>query len=251
MVRSHSERTIPTGRGAMTLATVNVDYRLARTAAPVREQAVQQLRKLVLNGYFQPGQRIIEHVVCELLDTSRTTVREALRQLEAEGLVEIQPGKGPSVVVVTERDVRDLYELREVLETFALSLFAERASEADMAALEQAFVGLEEAQAQGAASAVLEAKQLFYDVLFAGAGNAEIESVAQRIHWRVARIRLKSLGQPGRIERGIEELRTVIGLLKAGKSKAALEAYAVHMERARAAAIEVFRSQAATTITAI
>ncbi|GAF46885.1 GntR family transcriptional regulator [Rhodococcus wratislaviensis] len=214
-------------------------YRVARSAAPVREQAVIQLRNLVA-GRFQPGERVIEATVCELLGTSRTTVREALRQLETEGLIEIVPGKGPTVARVDESDIRDLYEIREVLESFAIMLFTERATADEKVRLASAFGDLEKASASGEATRVLEAKQVFYDVLFEGAHNNSISVLSQSIYYRVARVRLASLSAE-RIRAGIEELRIVHQFMAAGSGQEAQDAYAVHMQNAREAAVEAVK----------
>ena len=214
-------------------------YRVARSAAPVREQAVIQLRSL-LAGRFQPGERVTEATVCELLGTSRTTVREALRQLETEGLIEIVPGKGPTVARVSESDVRDLYEIREVLESFAIMLFTERATADEKARLASAFGDLEKAHASGEATRVLEAKQAFYDVLFEGAHNNSISALSQRIYYQVARVRLASLSAE-RIQDGIGELRIVHDFMAAGSAREAQDAYAVHMKNAREAAVEAVK----------
>jgi DNA-binding GntR family transcriptional regulator len=214
-------------------------YRVARSAAPVREQAVIQLRNLVA-GRFQPGERVIEATVCELLGTSRTTVREALRQLETEGLIEIVPGKGPTVARVDESDIRDLYEIREVLESFAIMLFTERATADEKVRLASAFGDLEKAAASGEATQVLEAKQVFYDVLFEGAHNKSISVLSQSIYYRVARVRLASLSA-ARIRAGIEELRIVHQFMAAGSGQEAQDAYAVHMQNAREAAVEAVK----------
>lgn len=214
-------------------------FRVARSAAPVREQATINLRNL-LASQFEPGQRVTEADLCELLGTSRTTVREALRQLESEGLIEIVPGKGPTVAKVDEHDIRDLYEIREVLESFAVMLFIGRASQDEWARLADAFGTLELAHASGEARRVLAAKQAFYDVLFEGAHNDAISVLAQRIYWRVARVRLASLSTE-RIRDGIEELRTVHELMTSGAVQEAQDAYATHMQNARQAAVAAVR----------
>ncbi|WP_406385149.1 GntR family transcriptional regulator [Streptomyces sp. NBC_01618] len=212
---------------------------MTRSAAPVREQAVINLRNLLM-GRFQPGERITEAAVCELLGTSRTTVREALRQLETEGLVEIVPGKGPQVARIDEHDIRDLYEIREVLESFAIMLFTQRATEDEKARLAEAFSQLEKAHESGDAAEVLVSKQALYDVLFEGAHNNAISVLAQRIYWRVARVRLASLSAE-RIKAGIEELRTVNKLIASNSVQEAQDAYAIHMKNAREAAVEAVK----------
>lgn len=215
------------------------DYRIARSAAPVREQAVIQLRSLITEK-FQPGDRVTEAAIGELLGTSRTTVREALRQLETEGLIDIVPGKGPTVAKVGENDVRDLYEIREVLESFAIMLFTERATADEKARFASAFSNLEKTHEGGDPAEILEAKQVFYDVLFEGAHNNAISSLSQRIYYQVARVRLSSLSAE-RIKLGIGELRIVHQFMEAGSAQEARDAYAIHMRNAREAAVEAVK----------
>ncbi len=81
-------------------------------AAPVRAQVVANLRSAILSGRFAPGERLIEALLCEMLQVSRTSLREALRQLEAERLITIKPFKGPAVAIMTVDDAKQIYEAR-------------------------------------------------------------------------------------------------------------------------------------------
>jgi GntR family transcriptional regulator, trigonelline degradation regulator len=89
---------------------------LVERPAALRDQVVGNLRDAIINGQFAPGARLVERQMCELLGVSRTLVREALRQLEAEGWVRILPYRGPVVASMTPEEVRDLYEVRSALE---------------------------------------------------------------------------------------------------------------------------------------
>src|ERR1700733_2859126 len=101
---------------------------IASTAAPLRRRVEDALRQAIISGQFAPGDRLRERDLIELLKVSRTSLREALRQIEAEGLVALEPNRGPVVTTVTYEEVEEIYEVRSVLEAQACSGFAERGS---------------------------------------------------------------------------------------------------------------------------
>ena len=101
----------------------------------VREAAYSHLRDSILQGTLLPGSRISEPNLAEQLGISRTPVREALQRLSQEGLVELTPAKGARVRVLTAAEVREVYEVRAMLEGEAARLAAERASEGEIQAL--------------------------------------------------------------------------------------------------------------------
>jgi DNA-binding GntR family transcriptional regulator len=102
------------------------------------ELAYQRIRQAIIDGSYQPGQRLIEQSISEEFDLSRTPIRESLRRLEAEGLVLIEHNRGAIVRPVGETEIVDLYELRALLESLAAERSADRASPADLADLDEA-----------------------------------------------------------------------------------------------------------------
>jgi DNA-binding transcriptional regulator YhcF (GntR family) len=94
--------------------------RVGRSAAPLRERVLDVLRQAILDGRYRPGQRLVERELIELTGVSRSTIREALRELEAEGLVETVPQKGAIVVIPTATEARELIEVRAALEELAV-----------------------------------------------------------------------------------------------------------------------------------
>lgn len=90
--------------------------RLQRDDMSLRKLAENTLRDAILYGAFTPGQKLIERDLCDRLGVSRTLLREALKQLEAEGLITNVVHKGPSVAVITEEDAREIYEARGLIE---------------------------------------------------------------------------------------------------------------------------------------
>src|SRR6188768_4396301 len=99
------------------------DNPVDRVAAPLREQVIGALRAAILDFRLAPGQRLVERELIEQLGVSRTTVREALRELTSEGLVTVVPQKGAVVATPTLEDAIDLYDVRAALESLVVQRF--------------------------------------------------------------------------------------------------------------------------------
>jgi GntR family transcriptional regulator, trigonelline degradation regulator len=140
----------------------------------------------MLRMYFQPGDRLIERELCELTGVSRTSVREALRHLESEGLIENIPHRGPSVATLNKKDARELFEVRGALEPMAVRFFVERADDQGLSALEQAAHLYEQAANDRNTDGMIENIADFYDHLFDGCGNATAAKIIRTLHVRVA-----------------------------------------------------------------
>lgn len=111
------------------------------------QHAYSRIRDAIVEGAFPPGQRLVEQRVSADLDLSRTPVREALRMLEAEGLVTTEPNRGATVRAFSVHEVADLYQLRARMESYAAELAAERATPEQLAAIESAADDFEAAAA--------------------------------------------------------------------------------------------------------
>ena len=96
---------------------------------PLRDVVFNTLRQAIITGEFAPGERLMEISLANWLGVSRTPVREAIRKLELEGLVIMIPRKGAQVAKITEKNLRDVIEIRSALEEFAASLACERIEE--------------------------------------------------------------------------------------------------------------------------
>ncbi|MDG4864320.1 GntR family transcriptional regulator, partial [Streptomyces sp. T-3] len=110
----------------------------------LRDRAYETLRRRIIEAQLQPGQRLVERDLAAELEVSRIPLREALRRLEADGLVLLVPHRGALVAPFTPTDVRDLFDVRESLESLAARLAAERA---DAEGLERLRVRLDAARA--------------------------------------------------------------------------------------------------------
>jgi len=218
-------------------APPDATMRVSTIAAPVRQQVTSSFRAAILSGRFRPGERLVEKQLCELTGASRTSVREALRQLETEGLVEMIPNKGPIVASIDPAQARSIYQVRAALESLAGALFAEHASPAEMRALEEAASALAHAYRSRRIEAIVEVKDLFYRVLLEGSGNAIVPSLLRMMYARISLLRRVSLGRPARLAASIGEIRAIVRAVKARDPAAAAAACRVHVERAAEAAL--------------
>jgi DNA-binding GntR family transcriptional regulator len=213
--------------------------KVERTPSPVRAQVVDNLRQAIIDRKLAPGQRLIERELIELTGVSRTSVREALRELAAEGLVRVVPNQGMIVNALSVEEARQLYQIRSALEGLAGRLFVENATEADRKALERAFNRVEKLAQSG--SSILTAKDKFYDVLFSGGGNLSLRAVVESLHARVSLQRSLSLSVAGRSLSSAEELRAILVAVLAGDADAAAAACSRHVEEAGRIGVQALR----------
>lgn len=200
---------------------------------PIRDQIAGILRSAIVNLEFAPGQLLVERNLCELTQASRPSVREALRQLEAEGLVESHNGRGTVVRVISAEEASQVYEVRAELEGLAARLFTERASAEQNQALREALVELATAIREGKSSKhILTAQAEFYRVLFEGARNPFLERTVQGMQVRIAQLRATTLAVPGRAEASLEEFEQIFQSITAADPEAARHAAVEHVRRA-------------------
>jgi DNA-binding GntR family transcriptional regulator len=189
-----------------------------RRAAPLRRDVVDALRKAIIEGRLAPGSRLIERELIELTGVSRTVIREALRQLESESIIETIPNKGPIVRQLTRAEAEDLYAIRSVLEGLAARMFVANASEEDIGALKNLLDRTIDAYRDSPPDIIMKVKNEFYEILFAGAGSETLSSMISMLYARIWRWRALGLGHPkrspGRSKQSIAELRKLYDALK-------------------------------------
>jgi len=210
--------------------------RVERNPAPVRTQVIDNLRQAIIDSRFLPGQRLIERELVELTGVSRTSIREALRELTAEGLVTSVPNKGNVVTRVSAKEAAQLYEVRSALEGLAGRILVRNASAKSRYDLAKAMRDIERAASAGVS--ILESKDRFSDILFAGGGNDALRLIANGLHARISVLRSLSLSLPGRTAQSVMELRDILAAVEANDADGAANACARHVEAAGRAAIE-------------
>jgi DNA-binding GntR family transcriptional regulator len=218
-------------------------FRVERVAAPLRHSVTESIRYAIAVGRFKVGDRLPERELCEMTGVSRTLVREALRQLESEGLIVVRPHRGPVVARVTAEQAEGIYQVRIELEGLACELFAERATPEQREALNRAFKNLKKSLKDPDPLARLSAKNHFYDCLINGSGNEALGTSLRMLNARVMLLRATSMQAPGRSAESIAELAELLEALNAKDGKRARELAARHVRNAAKAAIALLQQQ--------
>ncbi|MFF2139602.1 GntR family transcriptional regulator, partial [Streptomyces sp. NPDC058193] len=153
----------------------------------LRDLAYETLRRRIIEVELQPGERLVERDLATELEVSRIPLREALRLLAAEGLVVLVPHRGALVAPFTPGDVRDLFDVRESLESLAARLAAERADEDGLARLAAGLDAAREATRAHDRAAIAAANAAFHTDIVELASNALLSGVMRpleaRMHW--------------------------------------------------------------------
>jgi DNA-binding GntR family transcriptional regulator len=216
---------------------------VGRVAAPLREQVLAALRQAILDFELKPGQRLVERELMEQLAVSRTTVREALRELTSEGLVTVVPQRGAVVATPSLDDAVDLYEVRAALESLVVQRFVERASDDQVRRLDAAVQGFQDASIRTAdIRQILAAKDLFYVVLIEGARSSALQQLLEGIQARVQVLRATSLSEEGRTFAAVRELRAVVDAITQRDAPLAARLTADHIRAAAATALQHIRA---------
>jgi DNA-binding GntR family transcriptional regulator len=180
--------------------------------------------------------RLFEKRLCDELGVSRTVVRESLRQLESERLIDMKPNIGPVVHMLTRHEAEGLYEIRASLEALAGRLAAAHATPEQVATLRSIVVEIG-GQQDRPLPLTLELKNTFYKALFDASANAMIGELLVNIQGRISELRSVSLQQPGRLTSMVEELEEIVEAIARGDASEAARQCQAHVQAAATAAL--------------
>lgn len=203
------------------------------------------LREAIMNGRFKPGERLVERELCEMLDVSRPSLREALRKLEAEKLIKTVLHRGPVVASISAKEASDLYAIRALMESYAVHEFARLASDTAISHLGQAVEDLHRAATTQDRQELLAAKSRFYDVILSGCGNELIREMLLSLLSRINLLRSTSFSRSDRLPESLKEIDHMYELIRARNAPAAREAAHHHVLNAEKAALLVLDQQEA------
>ncbi|MDI3480605.1 MAG: hypothetical protein PWQ97_260 [Tepidanaerobacteraceae bacterium] len=199
----------------------------------LRSKIYHHLKNAILNGVYKPGESLIELKVAKELGVSRTPVREAIRQLELEGLVSSIPNKGVVVEGITEQDVEDIYTIRKMIEGLAARWAAEKISDEQLKEMKDILDLMEFYTEKGEIDKVSELDTQFHDIIFRACDSRPLESVLTNFHHFIQRARLVSIKSTGRAPVSLEEHRKIYNALASHDPDAAEKAMIRHVDKAR------------------
>lgn len=208
------------------------DLRIHEPPATLRALAVERLRNAIVAGRFQGGERLVERTLCDQLGVSRSVVREVIRTLEAEGLVETLARSGPVVATLDWPQAAQIYDIRRLLEAEAAADCALLADTAVKARLRAALAALETAFAGATPQALYAATTTFYEVIFTSAGHDIAWEIVQRLNGRISRLRALTLATTDRRISGPAHVARIAAAILANDPVAAAQAVRDHLRDA-------------------
>ena len=218
--------------------------RIDQPPSTLRDMVQERMREAIIEGVFQPGQRLVERPLCDQLGVSRTVIRETIRYLEAEGLVEILPGRGPIVAVMSWEDAHQIYDIRRMLETAAAETCARNITPDRARDLKKALERLRHGFSDKTPGTLFRATADFYSEIFDGAGHSIAWDVVQRLNGRISRLRMMTLASTGRERPGLEHMQDICGAIVSGDANAARAAVERHLDDTTAIAERLFAADA-------
>lgn len=179
------------------------------------------LREKILNGYYKENEELREAFIGSDMGVSRTPVREALRQLELEGLVKIIPNKGACVTGISEKDVKDIYSVRATLEGLCARWATQNITKEQLERLEEVILLSEFHLNQPEATRVVRLDGTFHEILYEASNSRILEHVLSNFHRYVQVARKTSVETKDRAKISIEEHRKILEAVKAKDADAA------------------------------
>lgn len=198
----------------------------------LRSRVFQSIRDDILKGKYSEGEELREATLGKELGVSRTPVREALRQLELEGLIEIIPNKGAYVVGISQKDVHDIYVIRSMLEGLCARWAAEHITQEQIEELEEIIMLSEFHSQKGHIRQVTELDSQFHEVLYSACESRILEHVLSDFHKYVQMTRNKSVKEHDRAKRSIEEHRMMLEAIRdqdAGRAESLANDHILHV----------------------
>lgn len=180
----------------------------------LRGRVFTKVRENILSGKYKENEELKENTIAAELGVSRTPVREALRQLELEGLVNIIPNKGAYVTGISEKDIHDIYVIRSYLEGLCARWACDHITEEQLDELEETVYLSEFHAKKGHQEQLVELDNKFHELIYAASDSKMLDHVLSDFHHYVERARKSSLAKSGRAAATIEEHKLILEAIK-------------------------------------
>lgn len=203
----------------------------------LKETALLQLREAITLGHFSPGERLIERVLCEKMGVSRTVIRECIRHLESEQLVIAIPNVGPTVSSLNTSQVKEIYEIRSMLEVSAVRSCAANASLEVTQKLDSLCESITSALNEDDIKGTLSYTHLLYKTIFEAGDKGVAWDLVERLNGRIGQLRALTLSTQGRSIEGPKNLLSIVAEIKNHNVEAAAKACEDHLQQAKEIAL--------------
>jgi DNA-binding GntR family transcriptional regulator len=182
--------------------------------AGLRRRVFAIIEEAVLNGNYAPGESLTESRLAGELGVSRTPIREALTQLEHEGLVQLVPNKGAVVTGISQKDIQDIYAIRMMIEGLAARWAAENIGDEELRELQEA-IDLEEFYtSKGDIGKLMSLDSNFHQILYRASKSRPLQYMLHTFHHYIQRARSQSIAAPGRAQLALEEHKAILQAIR-------------------------------------
>ena len=194
--------------------------RIEKPPATLREMALDRMRRAIISGLFEPGERLVERTLCDQLGVSRSVIREVIAK------------QGPIVARLDWNDARQIYEIRAALESTAVADCARAADAAIKARLADVLNDLDSTSKKNSPPAILDATTEFYRIIFEASGHTIAWEIVSRLNSRISRLRVMTLSTANRTVSGPQQIREIFRAIERNDADAAVEACRSHIAEA-------------------
>ncbi|MBI4081718.1 MAG: GntR family transcriptional regulator [Candidatus Lambdaproteobacteria bacterium] len=198
------------------------------------DEVTRVLRDAILEGRLLPGRRLTEPELAQQLGVSRTPIREALRELEHEGLLQRVPGRGTIVAEISSQDVEEIYAVKSALESAAVRSACARISGAELAELERLLQRMKALAEAGDLLPYSRISREFHELLIRSSGNRWLEETYRTLDVRIQQLRIYALATPSRPRVSVAEHEAILAAVRQRDAAAAEGLIRDHVERAGA-----------------
>ena len=211
---------------------------------PLRDVVFNTLRRAILKGELEPGERLMEIALANKLGVSRTPIREAIRKLELEGLVIMIPRKGAEVADITEKSLRDVLEVRKALEELAVQLACEKITQEELEELEKAGENFKKVLNRSKdITEVAEADVRFHDVIYMATDNQKLIHLLNKLREQMYRYRVEYLKNPDVHEQLTQEHEEIVYHIKRREKVEATAVTCQHIDNQVSAVTDKIRTK--------
>jgi DNA-binding GntR family transcriptional regulator len=211
----------------------------------LHDTVVEHIRRFIVEGVLEPGKKLNERELCETLGISRTPLREALKVLAAEGLIEISPNRGASVSKMSEAELRETFELMSGLEAFSGELAAERMTAAELAEIKALHYAMLACRTQNDLPGYYSRNQAIHDKINEAARNSALRQTYIAVNRRLQALRFRSNFQVPKWDRAIHDHDEMLKALEARDGKKLSAILRQHLLDKRDAVLQVQSQEAA------
>lgn len=207
----------------------------------LHDELATRLRDMIVDGALKPAQKVPEAELCERFGVSRTPMREALKVLAAEGLINLLPNRGAVVAKITLEEIKELFPIMGALEALASELACARIDDGAVAEIRRLHEAMMSNYDRGDWLRYSKLNRAIHEAIFAAAGNASLSAFYQQLIIRTHSIRFVAKKSPMRWRQAVDEHKQMLSALERRDGKKLAKIMVVHLQHKAEAVYEALK----------